>query len=146
VRLEVFTAVRKMMFWVLVSCRLVCRCQCFRETALKMETVYFTETLASTDESIRCQNPEEQPVIKPSPSEPQRPFWTKFFLMNCYNVIWDFRLSRLWRYWFWSSRLSLQSILIIVVHTHCARCLLKKTRLMPRFCTCEYDRYISWKV
>jgi hypothetical protein len=56
VRFEVLTAVRMMMFfWVLVPCRLVG----FRASALKMETVCFSEKLASTDESTRRQNPEE---------------------------------------------------------------------------------------
>jgi hypothetical protein len=71
VRVEVFTAVRIMMtfFWVLALCRLVGRCQSFREiychppSALKMETVCFSETLASTDKSTRRQNPEEH-IIK----------------------------------------------------------------------------------
>jgi hypothetical protein len=67
VRFEVFTAVRMIMtlFWVLASCRLVGRCQRFGETyclilssTLKMETVCFSETLSSTDESTRRQNPE----------------------------------------------------------------------------------------
>jgi hypothetical protein len=57
VRSEVFTAVRMLMllFWALAPCRL------FRAKAsvMKMETVCFSETLASTDESARRQNPEE---------------------------------------------------------------------------------------
>jgi hypothetical protein len=50
-----------MMFWVLVLCRLVGRCQRFGETSsgLMMKTVCFFKTLASTDESTRRQNPEE---------------------------------------------------------------------------------------
>jgi biopolymer transport protein ExbB/TolQ len=46
-----------LMFWVLALCRLG-RCQRFGETssALKMETVCFSETLASTDESTWSQN------------------------------------------------------------------------------------------
>jgi hypothetical protein len=55
VRFEVFTAVRMLLFlWVLAPCRLV-----GRSSALKMETVCFSETLASTDESTRLKNPEE---------------------------------------------------------------------------------------
>jgi hypothetical protein len=58
-----------MMFCVSASCRLVGTCQRFRETYclylqpwrwLNMETVCFSETLLSTDESTRRQNPEEQ--------------------------------------------------------------------------------------
>jgi hypothetical protein len=51
-RSEVFKAVRIMMFslWILALCRL---------TRLKMETVCFSETLASTGESKRRQNPAE---------------------------------------------------------------------------------------
>jgi hypothetical protein len=89
VRHEVFTAVRMMFFWVLAPCRLAGRCQRFGETlhlqlwrwrqfvspkrwhlpaslkilspssALKMETVRVSETLASTGESTRRQNPED---------------------------------------------------------------------------------------
>jgi hypothetical protein len=43
VRFEVFMAVRMMMFWA---------------EALKMETVCFSETLACSDKSTQCQNPE----------------------------------------------------------------------------------------
>jgi hypothetical protein len=52
VRFEVLTAVKMMilLFWVVTPCRLV---------GLKMETVCFSETLASTDESTRRQNPEQ---------------------------------------------------------------------------------------
>jgi hypothetical protein len=32
------------------------------QSSLKMETVCFPETLASTDESTRCQNPEEHHI------------------------------------------------------------------------------------
>jgi hypothetical protein len=70
VRFEVFMVVRMMMMMslVLAPCRLVGRCQhfeeihivcIFRASALKMETVCFSETLASTDESTQHQNPEE---------------------------------------------------------------------------------------
>jgi hypothetical protein len=67
VRFEVFTAVTIMMMflWVLAPCGLVGRCQLFEEAyylhlspSLKMETVCFSETLASTDQSTRRQNPE----------------------------------------------------------------------------------------
>jgi hypothetical protein len=55
VKFEVFTVVRKtMLFWVLVPCRLVSP-----PSALKMETVCFSETLASTDESTRRQSSEK---------------------------------------------------------------------------------------
>jgi hypothetical protein len=76
VRFDVFTAVIMMMmifFWVMAPCRLVSRCQRFREiyglhpvlssiisSALKMETVCFSETLAPTYEPTRLQNPEKQ--------------------------------------------------------------------------------------
>jgi hypothetical protein len=53
-------------FWVLAPCRLVDRCQRFGEkyisifrAEVKMETVCFSKTLASTDESTRRQNPKE---------------------------------------------------------------------------------------
>jgi hypothetical protein len=49
-----------LLFWVLAPCRLVGRCQRFGESsALKMETVCFSETLASTNESTRRQDPED---------------------------------------------------------------------------------------
>jgi hypothetical protein len=66
VKFEVFTAVRMIMFifWVLAPCRLVGRCQRFGEayTAVSIFTaeageICFSETLASTDESTRRQNP-----------------------------------------------------------------------------------------
>jgi uncharacterized protein YqhQ len=59
VRFEVFMVVRMMMmfFWVLALCRLVSRFQHFGETYC--QTVCFSETLESTDESTWRQNPEE---------------------------------------------------------------------------------------
>jgi hypothetical protein len=53
-----FTAVRMMFFWVLVH-----NVSIFT-SALKMETVCFSETLASTDETIRRQNREKRLVTK----------------------------------------------------------------------------------
>jgi hypothetical protein len=47
------------MIWAVAPCTFVGRCQHFEETALKMETVCFSETLASTDESTRHQNSED---------------------------------------------------------------------------------------
>jgi hypothetical protein len=65
VRFEVFTAVRMMMFffWVLAPCRLDGWCQRFRETYclhLQHWRQRQMEMFASTVESTRCQNPEEQ--------------------------------------------------------------------------------------
>jgi hypothetical protein len=49
-----------MFFWVLSPCRLVSRSQRFGETyCLHLQSLCFSETLASTDESTRRQNPEE---------------------------------------------------------------------------------------
>jgi hypothetical protein len=61
-RFEAFTTVKMMMlfFWVLAPCRLVGRRPTFRASVLKMKTVCFFETLASTGESTRRQNPEER--------------------------------------------------------------------------------------
>jgi hypothetical protein len=61
-RFEAFTTVKMMMilFWVLAPCRLVGKCHHFREIyCLHLQTVCFSETLASTNESTPCQNPEE---------------------------------------------------------------------------------------
>jgi hypothetical protein len=65
---------RMIFFWVMAPCRLVGRCQRFGGTyclnlqpldvlslssGLKMETVCFSEMVASTDKSAWRQNPEE---------------------------------------------------------------------------------------
>jgi hypothetical protein len=43
------------LFWDLA----LCSGKCFRASALKMERICFSETLASTDESIWCKIPEK---------------------------------------------------------------------------------------
>jgi hypothetical protein len=67
VRLEVLMEVKMsvLFIWVVTLHLLVGRYECFRETlsaspGLKMETVYFSETLVSTYESMWCYNPKEQ--------------------------------------------------------------------------------------
>jgi hypothetical protein len=61
-----FTAVRPMMvlFWVLAPCRLLVDANVSKEhtasTFRVEEIVCFSETLASTGEAIRCQNPEQR--------------------------------------------------------------------------------------
>jgi hypothetical protein len=60
VRFEFLTAVKMLMLllWVVTPCGLVGRYQ--RPEVLKLETVCFSETLVSTDESARRHNLEEQ--------------------------------------------------------------------------------------
>jgi hypothetical protein len=60
--LKIFMAVRIMLFWVLVLCRIINRSQytVFRSSAVKMESVHFSKMLAFTYKSTQHQNPGRQ--------------------------------------------------------------------------------------
>lgn len=60
VRSEVSMAIGEVTtFLVLAPCRLVCSYRCFGKLSLKVETIYFSETSASVDESTWLENLEQ---------------------------------------------------------------------------------------